>query len=878
MNNTNREQIQCAPDVSITDLFSVEELQRIQDSFADATGVASLITHPDGTPITTPSNFCRLCRDIIRRTEQGRANCIRSDSVIGKQNSAGPTIQACLSGGLWDAGASITVMGRHIANWLVGQVKDATCDEETLIGYAKRIGADIAQYRAALREVPVMSPDQFQKIAKLVFLLSNELSRKAFQNLRQKQVIAERKRAEEALKESQQWLRVTLASIGDAVMTTDTEGRVTYLNPVAADLTGWPPAEAEGKSVPEVFRIVNERTRVPCEDIVSRVLRDRRVAELANHTALISKDGREIPIEDSAAPIVDSSGKIFGVVLVFHDVTEKRRAQQALTESEQRYRGLVEMSPDPIIVHRNDRIEFVNPAAMKLMGAETPEQILGKSLYDIYHPGYHALIRERIGQLRQGHTAPLIEEKLLRFDGETVDVAVTGSSFVDQHGPAIQVVLHDITERKQKEEHRQKLHRTLVALNNSNQALLHAEDEASLLQQICRIIIEDCGYAMVWIGFAEDDENKSVTPVAYAGVHTEYLQALRISWADNELGQGPTGTAIRTAQPSLCRDMSMDPAFEPWRARATMSGFAASLVLPLVKDGKAFGAMTIYSRTPDPFSEDEIKLLGKLGSDLAYGVGSLRLQAAHALAQQALIRSEKLASVGRMAASIAHEINNPLAAVMNTLFLARTTLAEPDLALQYLDIADDELKRISHITRQTLGFYRESSAPAPVSITSIMDSAVDLLRGKVRLSRAIIEKQYEGDFQAQAVSGELRQVFSNLLANSLEAIAPGGTVKLRISKLTRIGTGQRRIRITVADNGKGIDSMTMPRIFEPLFTTKESTGSGLGLWISKQLVEKHGGSIRVRSTTKQPRHGTVISVMLPSPEQAEQIRAVAVGG
>ena len=680
--------------VSITDLFSVEELQRIQDTFADATGVASLITHPDGTPITKPSNFCRLCRDIIRRTDKGCANCMHSDSVIGKQNSAGPTIQTCLSGGLWDAGASITVAGRHIGNWLVGQVKDANFDEERMMAYAEKIGTEPNQYRAALREVPLMSREQFQKIAQLVFLLSNELSQKAFQNLQQARMIAERRRVEEALRESQQWLRVTLASIGDAVLTTDTEGRITFLNPVAVTLTGWQLAEAEGRPVQDVFRIINEQTREPAEDIVSRVLREQRVVELANHTALITKDGREVPIEDSAAPILDSSGKVFGVVLVFHDVAEKRQAQQALRESEQRYRGLVEMSPDAIVVHRDEHIEFVNPAAMKLIGAESPEQVLGKSAYDIYHPDYHGVIRERIGQMRDGHTTPLLEEKIVRLDGETVDVAVTGSHFVDQRGPAIQVILRDITERKR--------------------------------------------------------------------------------------------------------------------------------------------------------------------------------------ADAALLRSEKLASVGRMAASIAHEINNPLAAVMNTLFLTKTSLGEPELAREYLEMADDELKRIAHITRQTLGFYRECTAAAPASINAILDSAVDLLSGKVKLSRAIVKKEYDGDRQVQAVSGELRQVFSNLLANSLEAIDPGGTIRLRIctSRCTR--TGQDRIRVTIADNGKGIDSTTRPRIFEPLFTTRESTGSGLGLWISKQLVEKHGGSIRVRSRTAQPGRGTVISIMLPvTSDRAEQIRVVA---
>jgi signal transduction histidine kinase len=220
--------------------------------------------------------------------------------------------------------------------------------------------------------------------------------------------------------------------------------------------------------------------------------------------------------------------------------------------------------------------------------------------------------------------------------------------------------------------------------------------------------------------------------------------------------------------------------------------------------------------------------------------------------------------VGRMAASVAHEINNPLSAVMNALYLARTVAHIPKAARQYLDTADDELQRVSHITRQSLGFYREASLPQRVSVNAIMDSVVALLRGKIKAKDARIEKQYNGDFEVTGVAGELRQVFSNLLANSLDAIPEAGTIRLRVSSSTCVNSGQRRIRITVADNGMGINAATLPCIFEPLFTTKGSTGSGLGLWVSKQIIEKHHGSMRVRSCTHGERRGTALSILLPA--------------
>ena len=187
-------------EIAFHDLFNLEDIQKIQDAFAAAMNVASVITTPDGIPITQPSNFCRLYRDVIRNTEKGRANCFASDAMIGGQNLAGPTIQPCLSAGLLDAGASIAVGGRHLANWLIGQVKNEAVDEERLLKYAREIGADEEEFRKALQDVPKMSSEQFQRIATVLFLLSNELSFKAYQNVQQARFIAQRKRAEEEVR------------------------------------------------------------------------------------------------------------------------------------------------------------------------------------------------------------------------------------------------------------------------------------------------------------------------------------------------------------------------------------------------------------------------------------------------------------------------------------------------------------------------------------------------------------------------------------------------------------------------------------------------------------------------------------------------------
>ena len=185
--------------IKFEDMFNLADLQNLQDLFAQATGVASIITHPDGTPITRPSNFRRLCQNLIRCSAQGLKNCYQSDAVIGRHHPDGPIIQPCLSGGLWDAGASITIGGRHIANWLIGQVRDETQSEPRMLEYARNIGVDEQIFLAAFREVPMMSREQFERIAQTLFALSKQLSTLAYQNIQQARFITEQKETEQRI-------------------------------------------------------------------------------------------------------------------------------------------------------------------------------------------------------------------------------------------------------------------------------------------------------------------------------------------------------------------------------------------------------------------------------------------------------------------------------------------------------------------------------------------------------------------------------------------------------------------------------------------------------------------------------------------------------
>jgi signal transduction histidine kinase len=313
----------------------------------------------------------------------------------------------------------------------------------------------------------------------------------------------------------------------------------------------------------------------------------------------------------------------------------------------------------------------------------------------------------------------------------------------------------------------------------------------------------------------------------------------------------PEEVIARAAALSLEAGTQIEPGFEALVFKASRGIEDIYELTYFRKDGSLFPAVVSVTALRDA----QQAIIGYLliGTD----------NTARKRAEEALLRSEMLATAGRMAASIAHEINNPLEGMMNTLYLARTTPGVPVAALEYMAIADGELMRIAHITRQSLGFYREFSEATSNSVSALIDSVVDLLQAKIRANRAMVEQQCQEHLSVMGIAGELRQVLANLLANSLDAIGPDGKIVVRASSCVDPRNGGRRVRIAVADSGTGMAAETTKNIFDPFFTTKGTVGNGLGLWVCKQLVEKHGGSIRVRSCMNGDRRGTTFSVLLP---------------
>ncbi len=230
-------------------------------------------------------------------------------------------------------------------------------------------------------------------------------------------------------------------------------------------------------------------------------------------------------------------------------------------------------------------------------------------------------------------------------------------------------------------------------------------------------------------------------------------------------------------------------------------------------------------------------------------------------AEHALLGAEKLAAVGRLASSIAHEINNPLEAVTNLLYLAEQT-ADPETK-RTLETAQQELQRVSQITTNTLGFNRQKARPEPVDVLDTMQSVLDLYRGRFKQAAIKVVLERRDCPPLTGFGGEMRQVFANLIGNALDALGRGGTIQIRIRPVTDWRTGKAGIRITVADNGHGMNAKTKAQVYKPFFTTKEHTGTGLGLWISSEIVHRHNGSMKLRSSDSEGCSGTTFSLLLP---------------
>ena len=504
-------------------------------------------------------------------------------------------------------------------------------------------------------------------------------------------------------------------------------------------------------------------------------------------------------------------------------ITALGRQRRQASES---FRELVESAPDAMIgVDHTGAMVLVNSQAERLFGYKRSE-LLGRKL--------EVLVPERFRSAHAGHqleykahprVRPMgaMDLRARRKDGTEFPAEISLSPIHTEHGLLVTSIIRDVTERRRAEEARAEFIREQAT-----------RVQAEAMQHRFRDLVQDLD-AIVW---EADIPSRMFTFVSdraqpMLGYPIQHWLQTRDFWLKHVCPED------RQSMTSFLRQIA--------RGGSNSTEYRATAA-----DGR-----TVWLRLIVYVVRDEN------GSPL-FLRGLMLDVTARKLTEDAMRTTEKLAATGRLAASIAHEINNPMAAITNLLYLIENHPSLDESGRRYARLAQDEIRRVTHITRQMLGFYRDSVSAVQVNIPEVIGSIVELYKRRLDDDGILVKTEFGEVGEVHAFPGEIRQVFSNLLLNAVEAVNPGGTIHVRVTHSRQWAHPHREgVRVTFADNGSGIRRENLSRIFEPFFTTKGQNGTGLGLWVSNGIIQKHGGAIRVRSSARADNCGTTFSIFLP---------------
>lgn len=771
-------------DFSFEDLFNINDIQKLQDEFSDALGIASIITKPDGTPITNPSNFTFLCKNIIRNTHIGLKNCYKSDAVIGKFSDEGPTVQACMSGGLWDAGAGIKVGGKHIANWLIGQVRDETQTEESMIAYAKEIGADEKDFITAFRNVPSMSLNQFKKIANVLYTLANQLSTSAYHNIKQAKLITKQKNSEELLRNESKFrlILIELASsfinlplelANDEIMKAlermgrfvDADRAYTFdydwNNNVCNNIFEW----CADDIVPQIDILQN----LPLDMMPDWVNAHKKGLPMfiADVFALPKGNARDVlepqGIKSVLAVPMMIKGDCIGFVgfdfvrnhhnysnseqnllMIFANllvnIGQRIQAQDALESSEDRFKNLTDLLPLTVFeTDTNGNLTFVNQMAFKQFNYTFEDFQNGINGFDMIIDKDKNRIKANFSNTLISDTPSSNEYTAIRKDGSTFPIMIFSNAITKNTIPiGIRGIVIDITNIKLAEE----------KINKLNEDLEHKVIERTAELNEAILIIEE--------------SNKE-------------LKALNKAIADE-------------AQKLLSLNEKL--------------AFSEQQLL-------------ISNSTKDKF-------FSIIAHDLRNPIGSMKN-----ILEILKLYHTKMTSV---------EIEN----MINTLYEASDRTF--DLLENLLYWARLQTNNINFTPE--LGAIFKNIDYSIKHIVSLADNKNIFI--KINVSKAILA-YYDPNY--------LNTIIRNLLTNAIKFTHSGGKVEIGVIVNTYYdikSQNKDKVTIFVKDNGIGMSKETIDMLFRidhniKTIGTANEKGTGLGLILCKEFVEKQGGNIWVES-------------------------------
>ncbi len=595
-------------------------------------------------------------------------------------------------------------------------------------------------------------------------------------------------------------LRYFLDGLHDFVYMKDLQGRYLAVNQAGAEFLGMAPGEIIGKDDFAVFS----------PDQARRIVEQDRAVYASGGSLSFEEEiqGHDQVLFLQAIKSVcrDSSGNVIGLVGISRNVGERKRLEETLLDSEARYRKLFESNM--MGIGRPDRFggfKDGNDELLRIAGYSREDLEAGRVRWDtMTPPEYAAIDAAHIAEAAKRGSCTPYEKEYIRKDGTRIPI-LCGYALLEGSQDEYIGFVFDLSRQRATEAAVREREQRFGVLAEVLPELVWVSDPVGSLIYLNQRFLDYCG----------------IPPERAVGfdwrtfLHPEEVERVIQAWMD----------AVATGEQYLIelRMRRKDGAFRYFLARA------------LAMRNEA-GAVERW-------------------------VGSCTDIHDQKLAEEALRRSEKLAATGRLAASIAHEINNPLSSVVNALYLA---LQDKDLSpktREFLQTADEELARVSHITTQTLRFHRQAKAAAWADLAEIMQSVLTLFRPRLMARGIDIFPECQAGTRICCFEDEMRQVFANLVGNALDAMQEPGRLLVRVRAASSAGVPG--VRVTVADTGCGIPRDIQHRIFEPFFSTKDTVGIGLGLWVTEGILRKHSGQLSLRSSTAAMHHGTVFALFFP---------------
>jgi PAS domain S-box-containing protein len=630
--------------------------------------------------------------------------------------------------------------------------------------------------------------------------------------------ISARKLAEEALREQRAWFRVTLSSIGDAVIATDRSGIVRFVNHVAESLTGFTENDCVGRPLQEIFRIFNEQTREPVENPALRAMREGMIVGLANHAVLLRKDGSEVPIDDAGSPIRSQDGTTIGAVLIFRDISQRRRLEQEreiAARTAHRLAAIVESSDDAIIGTDFDlRITSWNLAAERMFGHSAREAV-GQSIRLIIPDDRWSEEDEVMQRIHGGKRVEHFETQRRKRDSSIIPVSLTVSPIYDSAGAVVGAskILRDITERKQAEE------RFRLAVEGAPSAMVMVDPHG-------RIVLAN-PFAERLLGYERNEmTGLSIERLVPERFRSDHLQ-FRTNYLAGGASQRPMGAgrdlyAVRKDGLEVPVEIGLSP------IQTGEGNFVISAVTDITERKRAIEAESQARRAAEEANRAKDDFL----------------------------------------AMLSHELRNPLSSILGWAVMLRNgkiSLEEGGHALEVIErnarVEAQLVESLLDLSRIAAGKFKMDTER--VDLLSVLHAVVDSLRPAVQAKNLTLD--IAASSEPVAVIGDsarLQQIFSNLLTNAIKFTPRDGHIQARLDR-----TGSQA-HIQIIDDGEGIEADFLPHIFDR-FRQGESAkgrahgGLGLGLAIVRELVHAHGGTVVADSRGKGL--GSIFTVTLPIP-------------